>query len=62
MSHDPTPDISWLLSSCEGFVDGEATKFGMDGISGVGISIGERLIDPRAKFGDSHEECLKQSR
>jgi hypothetical protein len=55
MSHDPTPDISWLLSGCQSFVDREATKFGVDGISGVGISIGEGLIDARAKFGDPHE-------
>jgi len=55
MSHDPTPDISWLLSGCQSFVDREATKFGVDGISGVSISIGEDLIDARAKFGDPHE-------
>ena len=62
MSHYPTPDISWLLSGCQSFVDREATKFGVDGISGVGISIGKGLIDARAKFGDPHELCLKQSR
>ena len=55
MSHDPTPNLPWLLSGCESFVDGEATEFGMDGISGVGISIGKGLIDARAKFGDPHE-------